>query len=56
MEKQGSREIATFPELFDGLEQFIEEQSDGIKRTSGIVAIVAMTCGALLFFVLEKLG
>ena len=56
MDKQGSREIAAFPELFDGLEQFIEEQASGIKRTSGIVAIIAMACGALLFFVLQKLG
>lgn len=56
MDKQGSREIAAFPELFDGLEQFIEEQASGIKRTSGIVCIVAMACGALLFYGLEKLG
>ena len=41
MEKSNSRDIATFPELFDGMEQFIEEQAAGIKRTSALLMIAA---------------
>lgn len=38
MDKQNHNDIAAFPELFDGLEQFIEEQASGLKRTSAILA------------------
>lgn len=56
MEKQGNNEIAAFPELFDGLEQFIDEQVRGLRRTSALLAIVAAGCGGLLFFLLKHLA
>jgi hypothetical protein len=55
MEKQGNNDIAAFPELFDGLEQFIEEQARGLKRTSAILAVAAAGAGGMLFFVLKRL-
>lgn len=54
MDKQNSSDIAAFPELFEGLEQFIEEQASGLKRTSAILAASAMGGGMLLFYVLDK--
>jgi hypothetical protein len=54
MDKQNPRDIAAFPELFDGLEQFIEEQASGLKRTSAILAATAMGGGMLIYYVLDK--
>jgi len=56
MEKQGNNDIAAFPELFDGLEQFIEEQAKGLKRTSAMLAVAAAGAGGMLFFVLKRLA
>ena len=49
MDKNVRSDIAAFPELFDGLEQFIEEQASGLKRTSAILAVTAMGGGMLIF-------
>lgn len=57
MEKQSHSDIAAFPELFDGLEQFIEEQAAGLKRTSAILALViAVPCTLLMLYALNKLA
>ena len=56
MDKQNHSDIAAFPELFDGLEQFIEEQASGLKRTSAILAVTAMGGGMLIFFALSKIA
>jgi len=56
MEKPTSSDIATFPELFDGLDQFIEEFSQGIRRTGLRLAIVAIPGSALVLFALSKAG
>jgi len=56
MDKQSQSDIAAFPELFDGLEQFIEEQASGLKRTSAILAASAMGGGMLLYYVLSKIA
>jgi len=56
MNKQNHSDIAAFPELFDGLEQFIDEQACGLKRTSAILAASAMGGGMLLFYVLNKIA
>lgn len=56
MDKQNSGDIAAFPELFDGLEQFIEEQASGLKRTSAILAATAMGGGMLIYYVLDKIA
>lgn len=56
MEKQGNRDIAAFPELFEGLEQFIEEQTAGLRRTSVILALIAATLGGALCFVASRLA
>lgn len=54
MEKNGRSDIAAFPELFDGMEQFIEELGAGIRRTSFRLAIVAIPGSALLLLALSK--
>jgi hypothetical protein len=56
MDKNGHREIAAFPELFDGMEQFIDELGQGIRRTSFRLAIVAIPSSALLMFALSKMA
>jgi hypothetical protein len=56
MDKQNQSDIAAFPELFDGLEQFIEEQASGLKRTSAILAVTAMGGGMLIFYALSKIA
>ena len=56
MNKQNHSDIAAFPELFDGLEQFIEEQASGLKCTSAILAVTAMGGGMLIFFALSKIA
>lgn len=55
MEKQGNSDIAAFPELFDGMEQFIAEQTAGLRRTSALLGVFAAGTGGLLFLVLERL-
>ncbi len=54
MDKQNHSDIAAFPELFDGMEQFIEEQAAGIKRTSAILAL-AMPSTLFILYTLNKL-
>ncbi|HSG22066.1 MAG TPA: hypothetical protein VLA64_03820 [Azonexus sp.] len=54
MEKPTRSDIAAFPELFDGLDQFIEELGQGIRRTSLRLAIVGIPGGALVMFALSK--
>ncbi|NTV69166.1 MAG: hypothetical protein HGA71_03365 [Azonexaceae bacterium] len=56
MNKQNHSDIAAFPVLFDGLEQFIEEQASGLKRTSAILAVTAMGGGMLIFYALSKIA
>jgi hypothetical protein len=56
MDKQNQSDIAAFPDMFDGLEQFIEEQASGLKRTSAILAVTAMGGGMLLFYALSKIA
>ncbi|WP_412478915.1 hypothetical protein [Azonexus sp. IMCC34839] len=55
MDKPSSNDIAAFPELFDGLEQFIDEQTAGIKRTSVALAMLSLGGGALLYYVFTTL-
>ncbi|UCV07473.1 hypothetical protein [Dechloromonas denitrificans] len=55
MEKNDRSDIASFPELFDGMEQFIEEFAGGIRRTGFRLAIAAIPGSALLLFALNKL-
>jgi hypothetical protein len=56
MNKQNHSDIAAFPELFDGLEQFIEEQGSGLKRKTAILAVTAMGGGMLIVYVLSKIA
>ncbi|MBU1363982.1 MAG: hypothetical protein KKE51_09200 [Gammaproteobacteria bacterium] len=56
MDKQNQSDIAAFPDMFDGLEQFIEEQASGLKRTSAILAVTAMGGGMLIFYALSKIA
>ncbi len=55
MDKPSSNDIAAFPELFDGLEQFIDEQTTGIKRTSVLLAVISLGGGALLYYVFKAM-
>ena len=56
MEKTTRSDIAAFPELFDGMDQFIEELGQGIRRTGLRLAIVAIPGSALVMFALNKAG
>jgi hypothetical protein len=54
MNKPNHNDIAAFPELFDGMEQFIAEQTAGFKRTSVILAAIALPGGMLLAWLLHR--
>ena len=56
MEKTARSDIAAFPELFTGVDQFIDEMSQGIRRASFRLALVAIPGGALVMFALSKAG
>lgn len=56
MDKNGRSDIAAFPELFEGMEQFINEFGEGIRRTSLRLALVAIPGSALLTFALGKMA
>jgi hypothetical protein len=56
MNKTGHREIAAFPELFDGMEQFIDELGEGIRRTGFRLAVVAIPGSAILLFALSRMA
>jgi len=54
MEKRN--DIAVFPELFDGMEEFIEEQAAGLKRTSAILALaLAVPTTLFILYTLHRL-
>lgn len=56
MEKTSGNDIATFPELFDGMEQFIEEQAADIKRTSALLAFaLALPTSVFILYTINKL-
>ncbi len=56
MDKQNYSDIAAFPELFDGMEQFIEEQAADIKRTSALLAFaLALPTTLFILYTLNKL-
>jgi len=54
MDKNYRSDLAAFPELFEGMEQFIEELGAGIRRTSFRLAIMAVPSSALIMFALSK--
>ena len=54
MEKQNNSDIAAFPELFDGIDQFITEQGNDLKRASIRLAGMALLCGMLLAWLLHQ--
>jgi hypothetical protein len=53
MEKTSGNDIATFPELFDGMEQFIDEQASGLKRACLHLTLCAATGGGLVAYLLK---
>ena len=56
MDKQNHSDIAAFPELFDGMEQFIEEQAADIKRTSALLAFaLALPTPVFILYTINKL-
>ncbi len=54
MDNQNRSDIAAFPELFAGMEQFIAEEAAGFKRTSVILAAIALPAGMLLAWLLNR--
>lgn len=56
MDRQQRGDIAAFPELFEGMEQFIEEQAAGFKRTGTLLALLVVSGSSALFFALGKLA
>lgn len=49
MHEQGRNDIATFPELFDGLDQFIAEQTASLKRTSTLLILATSLASVIIF-------
>lgn len=56
MKKTLRSDIAAFPELFNGVEEFIEELGRGIRQTSVKLAVIAIPGSALALFALSKAG
>lgn len=56
MNRSNQSDIASFPELFDDLEQFVAEQSAGFKRLGIGLTFAATTVGGLLAWVVKSLG
>jgi hypothetical protein len=54
MEKPTCNDIATFPELFSGMDQFIEEFGQGIKRASFRLALLVIPGAMLVLFILAR--
>ena len=54
MEKNCRSDVAAFPELFDGMEQFIDELATGIRRTSWRLALLLVPAGTLLLMLLQR--
>jgi len=54
MDKNCRSDVAAFPELFEGMEQFIEELGAGLRRTGFRLAVMAIPGSALLMFALSK--
>lgn len=55
MEKTTCKDIATFPELFDGMEQFMDEQASGLKRACLRLTLCAVTGGGVVAYLLKTL-
>lgn len=51
-----SDDIVTFPELFAGMEQFLDEQIAHLKRAGLLTASLALPCGFGVFWLLGKLA
>lgn len=49
-------DIATFPDLFAGMEQFIAEQFAQFRRTGTIAAALAAPAGMLLWWLANRLA
>lgn len=47
-------DIAAFPELFEGMEQFVNELAAGIRRFGLGLAVLSIPSSALLLFILSK--
>ena len=54
MDKNCRSDAAAFPELSDGMEQFIDELGSGIRRLGVRLAAVAIPGGMLILFALSK--
>ncbi|WP_298399354.1 hypothetical protein [uncultured Azonexus sp.] len=48
-------DIASFPELFDDMEQFLDEQINRLKRTGLLTASVALPAALALFYLAQKM-
>ncbi len=56
MDNQNTSDIAAFPELFDGLDQFIEEEAGHLIRTSAVLALAIAVPGAALFYLASSVA
>lgn len=56
MESQHASDIAAFPELFDGLDQFIEEEAGHLMRTAAVLALAVGIPGAALAYLISSLA
>lgn len=56
MEKPTCNDIASFPELFNDIDQFIEEFGQGVKRAGLRLAMLAIPGAMLALFILAGHG
>jgi hypothetical protein len=54
MEKQGRSDIASFPELFDANETFLDDLSETFRRISRRLAFAVIPASSVLLFILSK--
>ena len=54
MKKPSQTDIAAFPELFEGIDEFFTETFEHLKRTSAALACAATAAGMLLAWVAQR--
>lgn len=55
MNKSDHRDVASFPELFDGMEAFLDEEARALKKTS-LYVLIALSgiVGSVVLFAIFK--
>lgn len=56
MDNQSPSDIAAFPELFDGLDQFIKEEAGHLIRTVSVLALSLAIPGTVLLYLARSVA